>query len=188
MIPYNLIVTKVPAAHVASMIRTDLFFNFDVGSVRLISMTSYRIRNHQLFFPFLCYGVCSSTGYFGFFFFPNFLNAASAKCYLSHFLATKIVFVLNAPRCPKKRQLCWKVPKYGMFLSLLREAFKKKSMEHCWNDTDTGKTKYTKTCPSAILSITNLTWTDLESILCLRSERLMINHLNKIRWRVDQTA
>jgi len=48
----------------------------------------------------------------------------------------------------------------------------KMSVERWWNDTDRGKLKYwEKTCTSATLSATNLTWTDLGSDLGLRGER-----------------
>jgi hypothetical protein len=45
-------------------------------------------------------------------------------------------------------------------------------MEHQWNEIDRGKpTTRRKTCPSATLSTTNLTWTDPGSNPGLRSER-----------------
>jgi len=52
-------------------------------------------------------------------------------------------------------------------------------MEHWWNDTDReSQGTGTKTCSSATLSTTNLTWTDLESKPDLHAERPMNHRLN----------
>jgi hypothetical protein len=52
-------------------------------------------------------------------------------------------------------------------------------MEHQWNEFDRGKpTTRRKTCPSATLSTTNLTWTDLGSNPGLRGERPATNRLS----------
>jgi hypothetical protein len=53
-------------------------------------------------------------------------------------------------------------------------------MEHRWNENGRGKPKYwgEKTCPSANLSTTNLTWTDRGSNPSLRGERLVTNRLS----------
>jgi hypothetical protein len=52
-------------------------------------------------------------------------------------------------------------------------------MEHQWNEIDRGKpTTRRKTCPSATLSTTNLTWTDPESNPGLRGERPATNRLS----------
>jgi hypothetical protein len=52
-------------------------------------------------------------------------------------------------------------------------------MEHQWNEIDRGKpTTRRKTCPSATLSTTNLTWTYLGSNPGLRGERPATNRLS----------
>jgi hypothetical protein len=52
-------------------------------------------------------------------------------------------------------------------------------MEHRWNEIDREKpTTRRKTCPSATLSTTNLTWTDQGSIPGLRGERPATNRLS----------
>jgi hypothetical protein len=52
-------------------------------------------------------------------------------------------------------------------------------MEQQWNEIDRGKpTTQRKTCPSATLSTTNLTWTDPGSNPDLGGERPVINHLS----------
>jgi hypothetical protein len=52
-------------------------------------------------------------------------------------------------------------------------------MEHQWNEIDRGKpTTHRKTCPSATLSTTNLTWIDLGSNPGLRGERPATNRLS----------
>jgi hypothetical protein len=53
-------------------------------------------------------------------------------------------------------------------------------MEHQWNEIDRGKPTTTrrKTCPSATLSTTNLTWTDPGSNPGLRGERPATNRLS----------
>jgi hypothetical protein len=52
-------------------------------------------------------------------------------------------------------------------------------MEHRWNEIDSGKPKYSgKTCPSAILSTTNPTWTDPESNPGVRGGRPGTNLLS----------
>jgi hypothetical protein len=53
-------------------------------------------------------------------------------------------------------------------------------MEHRWNEIDRGKPKYSggKTCPSAILSATNPTWTDPGWNPGLRDERPATNRLS----------
>jgi hypothetical protein len=52
-------------------------------------------------------------------------------------------------------------------------------MEHQWNEIDRGKpTTRRKTCPSAILSTTNPTWTDPGSNPGLRSGRQVTNRLS----------
>jgi hypothetical protein len=52
-------------------------------------------------------------------------------------------------------------------------------MEHRWNEIDRGKpTTRRKTCPSAILSTTNPTWTDPGSNQGLRSGRPATNRLS----------
>jgi hypothetical protein len=55
------------------------------------------------------------------------------------------------------------------------------SMEHWWNDTYKGnRSAGIKTCPSAILSVTNLTWTGQGSNPGLRGERLATNRLSHV--------
>jgi hypothetical protein len=53
-------------------------------------------------------------------------------------------------------------------------------IEHQWNEIDRRKPKYSggKTCPSATLSTTNLTWTDPGSNPGLRVERPATNRLS----------
>jgi hypothetical protein len=53
-------------------------------------------------------------------------------------------------------------------------------MEHRWNEIDRGKLKYlgVKTCPSATLSTTNLTWTEPGSNPGFRGERPVTNRLS----------
>jgi hypothetical protein len=54
----------------------------------------------------------------------------------------------------------------------------KMSTQHWWNDTDGGKPMYSeKTCPTATLSTTNFTWTNLKSNLGLRGEKSVTNPL-----------
>jgi hypothetical protein len=64
-------------------------------------------------------------------------------------------------------------------------------MEHRWNETGRGKQKYWgKTCPSATLSTTNLTWTDLGSNPGLRGERPATNRLShgkvKVKFSLEE--
>jgi hypothetical protein len=56
--------------------------------------------------------------------------------------------------------------------------YMKTSTQHWWNDTDGGKPMYSeKTCPTATLSTTNVTWTNLKSNLGLRGEKSVTNPL-----------
>jgi hypothetical protein len=53
-------------------------------------------------------------------------------------------------------------------------------MEHQWNEIDRGKpTTRRKTCPSATLSNTNLTWTDPRSNPGLRGDKPATNRLSR---------
>jgi hypothetical protein len=67
----------------------------------------------------------------------------------------------------------WWTWKWAVFYQILQV------MEHQWNEINRVKpTTRRKTCPSATLSTTNPTWTDLGSNPSLRSERPATNRLS----------
>ena len=59
------------------------------------------------------------------------------------------------------------------------------SLEHRWDDSERGKpSTRTKPSPSATLSTTNHTWTDVGSNLVLRGNRSVTNHVSHDKTRV----